>query len=151
MKNIFSPEVSKEVINRINKIQPDSVPLWGSMNSGQMFAHCNVPYEMVYESEKHPKPNAIARFMIKLFAKNMVTSEKPYPKNGRTAPQFVIKENKDFSKEQQRLINYIEQTQKLGEAHFDGKESHAMGNLSKVQWNNMFYKHLDHHLTQFGA
>lgn len=151
MKNIFTTEVSSEVINRINKLQADSTPNWGKMNSGQMFAHCNVPYEMVYESEKHPRPNAIARFMIKLLAKNQVVSEKPYPKNGRTAPQFIMTDNKDFDVEKTRLISYIGKTQELGEAHFDGKESNAMGALSKTEWNNMFYKHLDHHLNQFGV
>jgi len=151
MKNIFTSEVSSEVIERIHKIEPTTAPQWGKMNSGQMLAHCNVPYEMVYEPEKHSKPNAIARFMIKLLAKNQVVSEKPYPKNGRTAPQFLMTEDKDFLTEQKRLINYIEKTQELGEAHFDGKESHAMGNLNKTEWNNMFYKHLDHHLTQFGV
>lgn len=151
MKNIFTTEVSNEVIERINKIQQDTTPQWGKMNSGQMFAHCNVPYEMVYEAEKHPKPNAFVRFIIKMMAKNQVVSEKPYPKNGRTAPEFIMTENKDFSKEQNRLKDYIDKTQQLGEAHFDGKESHAMGSLNKAEWNNMFYKHLDHHLTQFGV
>jgi hypothetical protein len=45
----------------------------------------------------------------------------------------------------------MKKTQGLGEAHFDGKDSHSFGNLSKSQWNTMFYKHLDHHLTQFGV
>ena len=42
-------------------------------------------------------------------------------------------------------------TQELGEAHFEGKESHSFGPLNKTEWNNMFYKHADHHLTQFGV
>ena len=50
-----------------------------------------------------------------------------------------------------RLIDYINRTQQLGENHFDGKESHSFGPLTKTEWNNMFYKHLDHHLAQFGA
>jgi len=75
----------------------------------------------------------------------------PYPKNGRTAPQFIIKREKIFETEKERLINYIEKTSALGAAHFDNKESHSFGKLNKVEWNNMFYKHLDHHLRQFGV
>ena len=37
------------------------------------------------------------------------------------------------------------------EDYFDGKESHSFGPLNKTEWNNMFYKHADHHLTQFGV
>ena len=89
--------------------------------------------------------------MLKTFVKNAVVSEKPYKKNGKTAPQFIITDEKVFEDEKIRLINYIERTQKLGEAHFDGKENLSFGKLSKTEWNNLFYKHLDHHLTQFGV
>lgn len=81
----------------------------------------------------------------------MVISEKPYKQNNPTAPSFVIKEEKDFQKEQKRLIDFIEKTQQLGETYFDHKESHSFGKLTSQQWNNMFYKHLNHHLTQFGV
>ncbi|WP_407515965.1 hypothetical protein [Tamlana fucoidanivorans] len=78
-------------------------------------------------------------------------NEKPYPKNSRTAPQFLVAKQKNFIEEKERLINYLVKTQELGEGYFDGKESHSFGALTKSQWNNMFYKHLNHHLTQFGV
>ena len=150
MKNIFSKEITEEVISRINTLTPETQPKWGKMNVAQMMAHCAVSYETVY-TDKHPKPGAVAKFFIKLLAKNQVVSEKPYPKNGRTAPYFLITNERDFEKEKNQLIAYLHKTQELGETHFDGKESHAFGKLTKQEWNNLFYKHLDHHLTQFGV
>ena len=150
MKNIFSQADTAEIINRINKLTPNSQPIWGKMSVAQMLAHCNVTYEMVYENI-HPKPNAFLRFILKMFVKNSVVNEKPYPRNSKTAPQFIIKGEKDFAVEKERLINYIIRTQQLGEAHFDGKESNSFGALTKQEWNNMFAKHLDHHLSQFGV
>lgn len=105
---------------------------------------------MIYDN-KHPKPNAFARFLLKAFIKKIVVSEKPYKRNGQTAPAFLIKDEKQFEEEKSRLINYINKTQQLGEAHFDGKESHSFGKLTKNEWNNMMSKHLNHHLTQFGV
>lgn len=148
--NIFTKQIADEAIQRIKNLSPTTRPLWGKMNAAQMLAHCNVAYELVYEN-KHPKPGAFQKFLIKLFAKNQVVGPKPYPKNGRTAPMFLMKDDKVFEAEKQRLINYIERTQTLGEAHFNGKESHAFGKLNANQWNNLFYKHLHHHLTQFGV
>lgn len=58
---------------------------------------------------------------------------------------------RNFVEEKARLIDYLIKTQKLGENHFDGMESHSFGNLTKEEWNIMFYKHLDHHLSQFGV
>jgi hypothetical protein len=150
MKNIFNEADANEVLARIEKLSAESQPLWGTMSVGQMLAHCNVTYEMMYENI-HPKPNGFVRLMLKLFVKNSVVNEKPYPRNSRTAPQFIIKETKEFEKEKQRLIGYLKKTQGLGESYFEGKESHSFGPLKKTEWNNMMYKHLDHHLGQFGV
>jgi hypothetical protein len=150
LPNIFTEEVSENVIQRINNLSNNTNPNWGKMSVDQMLAHCNVTYEMAYENI-HAKPNAFMKFILKMLVKNAVVSEKPYAKNSKTAPQFIMTESKNFDLEKKRLIDYITKTQQLGENHFDNKESHSFGILNKTEWNNMFYKHLDHHLTQFGV
>ncbi|HSY61727.1 MAG TPA: hypothetical protein VK796_07615, partial [Cytophaga sp.] len=88
---------------------------------------------------------------IKLVAKDTVVGEKSYKKGVITSPHFIIKDEREFNKEKARLIDHIIKTQQLGESYFDNKESHSFGMLTKGEWNNMFYKHLDHHLNQFGV
>jgi hypothetical protein len=56
-----------------------------------------------------------------------------------------------FDAERRRLVAYLRRTRELGGGHFDGKESHSFGPLTRTEWNNLFYTHLDHHLTQFGV
>lgn len=150
MKSVFNLNDVNEVINRIDRLTPETKALWGSMSVSQMLAHCNVSYEMAYENI-HPKPNFFMKLILKSFVKKYVVSEIPYKQSLKTAPAFIITEDKDFAKEKERLVNYIKKTQELGEAFFDGKESHSFGPLNKTEWNNMFYKHLDHHLHQFGV
>jgi len=150
LPNIFTPEVSNQLIARINQLTSSTQAQWGKMNVAQMLAHCNVTYELIYDN-KHPKPKGILKFVLKLLVKNGVVNEKPYKKSGQTAPAFLITEQKDFEKEKERLINHITKTQQLGEKHFENKESHSFGALSITEWNNLFYKHLNHHLSQFGV
>lgn len=150
MKNVFDLNDSNEIINRINQLSPETKGLWGKMTVAQMLAHCNVSYEMAFENI-HLAPNAFVKFILKLFVKATVVGETPYKKSSQTAPAFIIKEDKDFAKEKDRLINYIKKTLELGESYFDGKKSLSFGVLNKTEWNNMFYKHLDHHLSQFGV
>ncbi|WP_293302081.1 DUF1569 domain-containing protein [Pedobacter sp. UBA4863] len=150
LPNIFSKEVSEGVIERINQLTASSQPLWGKMTVAQMLAHCCVTYEMVY-TDKHPKPGFFMGFILKNFVKKMVVSAKPYPKSSRTAPAFLISNERDFEAEKQRLIAYIRETEVLGSYIFDGKKSLSFGPLSANEWNNMLYKHLDHHLKQFGV
>jgi Protein of unknown function (DUF1569) len=148
--NIFTKSVADGIINRINQLNAQTVPQWGKMSVGQMLAHCGVTYEMAYEN-KHPKPNFILGFILKTFIKKTVVGDAPYKHNSGTAPAFVMKEDKNFEAEKIRLVQYINKTVDLGESYFEGKESHSFGVLSLNEWNNLFYKHLDHHLMQFGV
>lgn len=150
MNSIFTVSESQKVIQRIEQLTPTTTALWGKMSVAQMLAHCNVTYEMIYENI-HPKPNILLKLLLKMFVKNAVVTEKPYKKSSQTAPAFLIKDDKNFEAEKKRLIDYITRTQQLGESHFDNKESHSFGRLTKNEWNNMLYKHLDHHLHQFGV
>ncbi len=150
LPNIFSSPVVDQITARINQLQPATQAQWGKMSVAQMLAHCNVTYEMAFE-DKHPKPGFVMGFILKTFVKNTVVSETPYKKSSQTAPAFIIKDSRNFETEKARLLAYLNQTVQLGEASFDGKASHSFGNLSKAEWNNMFYKHLDHHLQQFGV
>jgi hypothetical protein len=150
LPNIFTKEVSEQLISRIGQLNPERVPLWGKMDVAQMLAHCNVTYELIYE-DKHPKPNALVRFILRSFVRKTVCSETPYKHHSQTAPAFLVKGSRDFEKEKNRLIEHIRTTRDLGAAHFDHKLSHSFGALTIEEWNNMFYKHLDHHLQQFGV
>ena len=150
LPNIFSKQVADEIIQRINKLTTASQPQWGKMSVAQMLAHCCVTYEMIYEN-KHPAPKGLMKLMLKLLIKNIVVSETPYKHNSRTAPAFLITTEKEFNTEKARLIAYITRTQQLGEKEFDNKASLSFGKLSATEWNNMFYKHLNHHLSQFGV
>lgn len=148
--NIFSETGKNQIVARVNQLNTSSAALWGTMTVDQMLAHCNVTYEMEIDGS-HDKPNFLIGFILKTFVKKSLVNEAPIKKNGSTAPQFVIKGNKDFELEKTRLINYLNKTVQLGESYFDGKTSNSFGKLNKTEWNNLFYKHLNHHLSQFGV
>ncbi len=149
--NIFEKEVADGIVARINSLNTSNLAQWGKMDVAQMLAHCSVTYEMIYDNN-HSAPNFFLKFILKNFVKRSLTdATTPYKKNSGTAPAFIIKGDKDFDTEKKRLVDFIQKTQQLGEAHFDGKASLSFGNLSKVEWSNLMYKHLDHHLTQFGV
>lgn len=149
IQNTFNKAVREENIQRLDKLTIESKPLWGTMNVAQMMAHVNVGYDMCYGN--HKQASAFKKFIFKLLVKNMVVGTKPFPKNSRTAPVFVITDQRDFEKELNELKAYIVKTQELGKDHFEGKENISFGKLSSNEWSNLFQKHLDHHLRQFGV
>ncbi|MEM7037516.1 MAG: DUF1569 domain-containing protein [Bacteroidota bacterium] len=150
IKNIFTQPVVDELVGRIEQLNNQTTPQWGKMSVGQMLAHVNVAYEMAFE--KPPaKHNFFMRFIMMRMIKPIVVGPKPYKKNSRTAPAFKQTTEKDFNVEKERLFGYLKKTVDLGEKHFDGKVSNSFGPLTIKEWNTLFYKHLDHHLSQFGV
>ncbi len=150
LPSVFNQEVANSLIERINKVTPQSQPLWGKMNASQMLAHCNVTYEYAFD-ERTDKPNFLVKWLLKKFVKQKVVGEQPYEQNMQTSPAFIIPDNKNFDTEKTRLINYIQKVVEKGVTYFDGKPSNSFDKLSKEEWNNLMYKHIDHHLQQFGV
>jgi hypothetical protein len=149
LPNIFSPAVTEQLINRLEKLKPETMPLWGKMNAPQMLAHCNVTYDLAFDRIKE-KPNFLMRILLKTIVKKSVTNEMLYKHNLRTAPVFLVSDVQDFAKQKALLIENLKACVAMGEKFFDGKESSSFGPLNITEWNNMFYKHLDHHFSQFG-
>ena len=150
LPSLFDKSVADDIISRIEKLTPETQPKWGKMDVARMLAHSNVTYEYVFD-ERNDHPNFIMKFILKTFIKNKVVTETPYPQNGPTAPAFIIADARDFEKEKSRLIQYINNVVAKGASYFEGKESSSFSVLTAVEWNNMMYKHLNHHLTQFGV
>ncbi|MCU0647327.1 MAG: DUF1569 domain-containing protein [Gemmatimonadaceae bacterium] len=154
MTNIFDRAACDDHIARLNRLRADTAPVWGKMTAAQMLAHCSKPYEMVCDPDyarTHKRPPAIMRFLLKTFLKPIVVGPKPYARNSRTAPEFIVADARDFTVERTRLIGYINQVQGWGRSHFDGKDNHSFGVMTADEWNNLFAKHLEHHLVQFGV
>lgn len=149
-KNLFDRAEADACIARIEKLTPETKGLWGQMGVAQMLAHLCVQYEMAFE-DNYPKPNFVSRFFINLFVRDYVIGDKPYKKNSPTSKAFKIDSIRNFGKEKARLIAYINQAQESGESFFEGKESNSFGKLAAKQWNTMFSKHNDYHLSQFGV
>ena len=151
IENMFESAGKERIVARIRALTPTTQSLWGKMTVAQMLAHVNVGYEIVHEPGKHARPGAVGRFFAKLFAKATVVGDKPYGRNGPTAPSFIIEDARDFGREKARLLTYIDKTYSQGAKHYEGLENMTFGVLSAKQWNTLFAKHLDHHLSQFGV
>ena len=91
------------------------------------------------------------KWILKTFIKKKVVGEQAYPPNSLTAPVFIVADQREFESEKAALIQNIKDVQQKGASYFEGRESASFGPLTAIEWNNMFYKHLDHHFTQFGV
>ena len=149
MKNLFEPSTVAEVKERIGALHPESERVWGKMNVSQMLAHCSAAMESAV-GERNPQRLFIGRLLGPI-AKPDFLSEKPMKRNSPTDKSFVIHDERDFSRERARLLGLIDRFAAAGP---DGCTKHPhsfFGPLKAEEWARGTYKHLDHHLQQFGV
>ena len=150
LQSVFDAKTTEETFKRLEKLNYMSKPQWGKMNVAQMLAHLNVTYDLAYDKIQSPT-NFFTRILLKLLVKPLVTNDKPYKKNSHTAPVFIITNERDFEKEKSIFIDNVKETEAKGVAYFEGKENSSFGVLTSKEWSNLFYKHINHHFTQFGV
>ena len=104
MRTIFNEIVYQDVVKRINDLNEDSIRQWGKMTPGQMAWHCRAPLNIILQKEDYGmKPN----WLINLFYKKSLYSDKPYKKNAMTAKAFKTQEEKDLATEKKRLLELL--------------------------------------------
>jgi hypothetical protein len=149
MKSLFDTESYNEVLTRLNALTPQSQAKWGKMNVSQMMAHCCNPLETGL-GEKQVKSNFILRTIGPLFKKALY-EDKPFKRSLPTAAAFVVNDERDFEKEKQKLTGLIKKFHEDQGTVVGSKKHPIFGAMTKAQWAQSNYKHLDHHLQQFGA
>ena len=149
MKTLFQKEVVDDVISRIDQLQPTSPRLWGKMDVAQMMAHCSVTMDIA-AGRLNPPRIFIGR-LIAPFFKSSYTNDRPFGKNGPTGKELVISNRREFLWEQDQLKRKVRQFHEGGEAHCTRHPHPFLGTLTPYAWSRGMYKHLDHHLRQFGA
>lgn len=148
MSTLADPAVRSAMVTRVERLSPDAVAQWGRMTAPQMLAHCTDALRMgLAELPVKPKNAALPRMaLVKWLFLNVL----PFPKNAPTAKELVSRVPASFDEERAHLIALMG---KVGspDAMTKFAEHPLFGPLTREQWGQLAWKHLDHHLRQFGV
>jgi len=78
-------------------------------------------------------------------------NEDPLRKNSPTAKSLIVTDQRDLGKERERLSGLIDKFAAGGPAKCTKNPHSFFGRLTPEEWSILMYKHLDHHLRQFGV
>lgn len=147
-KSLFDPEVYGECINRINRLTEHTIPQWGTMDAAQMLAHCAEVLEVMNGKDLNNTPVIVRLF--KPLVRHMVVNIRAYSEGTRTHPQYIQDTERVFEFEKRRLLNALKEfiTRSVEEAN--SVRHPLLGKMSFEDRDWSMYKHLDHHLRQFG-
>ncbi|HEY5773244.1 MAG TPA: DUF1569 domain-containing protein [Chitinophagaceae bacterium] len=147
VKNLFDPSVKQEILDRINKLTSQTQRQWGKMNVSQMLAHVQMPIRIAFGTHQ-PKGSFLLRLIGPLF-KSKLWDENPYKRSLPTDPTFIMTNSeKEFENEKSALLELIDI---FSEERLVSEKHPVFGKLTKDNWSKATWKHLDHHLKQFGV
>jgi len=149
MKSLFEKDALDEIVSRLDQLQPAAQRQWGKMDVAQMMAHCSAVLDMA--SGELILPRLFIGRLIGPFIKPIYANDKPFSRNNPTDPKLVVSDSRDFFREQGILKSKMRQFNEGGETQCTQHPHPFFGPLTPEQWGRGMYKHLDHHLRQFGA
>jgi hypothetical protein len=151
MNTLFEPMCVLEVKQRLSALSSGHQRHWGKMNAAQMLAHCSLGLEMA-SGEIRPPRALVGRILGPVIKPMALRDEEPMRRNSPTSKELVvIGEDRDFEAEQKRLSGLIDRFAAAGAAGCTSHPHAFFGSLTPDEWAVLMYKHLDHHLRQFGA
>jgi len=150
VKTIFDQAAYTEITGRLDSLQPGAQRQWGKMTAPQMLEHTARAAEMA--TGKRPLKQAFLGRMIGWIFRKDFVGEKPFTKNAPTGPDFIVTAmDPDFISGKSRLKAVLGELHALGEKGCDGNIHAFFGRMTGAEWGVTQYKHVDHHLRQFGA
>jgi hypothetical protein len=150
MRNLFDPAAVGEVQERVARLRPDSERLWGSMNPAQAAAHCSLGLELAL-GDRVSQRLILGRIMGWIVKPLVFRNDEPMRRNSPTMKDLVVQDDRDLGKEQERLRGLIDRFAASGLQECTTHPHSFFGRLTPEEWATLMYKHLDHHLRQFGV
>ena len=153
MKDLFDPAVVEDIKQRIMRLRPESERQWGSMSVAQTLAHCTSGVQMAL-GVINPKRASFPVNVVGLLIKPLVLGdEKPMRRNSPSSRELFPADpaHCDFERERAQLIAVVESFSMKGAGGCSQHPHPFFGPLKPEQWAILVYKHLDHHLRQFGV
>jgi len=147
--NIFNTTDSQPILNRISQLNTNSIRQWGTMTLPQMLEHCAIQLKMALGiTPAVPAGPALYRTPV---GRWLALYAMPWPKGSATPPTMNMDTNgttvQDFAKEKEHLLQLLGQVLQK-----DSFSPHPFfGAMDKKDWGRLIWKHLDHHLRQFGV
>ncbi|RZK31442.1 MAG: DUF1569 domain-containing protein [Hymenobacter sp.] len=146
----LEPTANAELVSRLFRLMPDTPGRWGIMTVGQMLVHCTDQLR-VSLGEKHALPVRIPGFLRPLLKRFFLQRLQSFKPNMKTLPGLDSRRGMTrpttFATDHATLLAYL-RPERYPAA---GVEHPLFGHLSTRELGEITWKHLDHHLRQFGV
>src|SRR4051794_7099490 len=147
MKSIWNPSDHRSLQDRVGRLTPGHRARWGRFTAPQVVAHLCDSLRMA-SSELPVKSKHLPIRYAPL--KQLIIYLLPFPKSAPTAPELLVRAPGDFAADCAELNRRLDAVARGGPAAL-AREHPAFGKMTGRSWGVLIYRHMDHHLRQFGV
>lgn len=148
MKTLWDPAARRELCDRLTRLTPAATRRWGTMSAPHMVAHLVDSMRMAIGDIPVASKNLPLRFTP---IKQLIIYCLPFPKGAPTAPELVSRLPADWPSECATLLTLIDRFADRSRSAPGWPDHPAFGKLTGNSWGVLAYRHIDHHLRQFGV
>src|SRR5471030_1036541 len=147
MKSIWQPEARREITDRVGTLAWDRRAEWGRFTAPKMICHLADSLKMAMGDLKVASKRLPIRYPP---LKQLIIYALPFPKSAPTAPALLVRQPAAFTDDIADV--QLQLARAASSRSTDAWPEHpAFGKLSKRAWGVLIYRHMDHHLKQFGV
>jgi hypothetical protein len=150
MKNMFEATAVQEIKARLVRLKPESHRQWGTMDAPEAVEHCARGMELALGDRKPPR-KFMGRVLGPIIKPLALGNDEPMRRNSPTIEELVVADAGDLEMRRERLNTLIDRFLTAGPGGCTSHPHSFFGRLTPDQWAELMYKHLDHHLRQFGV
>lgn len=149
MNTFWDSAAAATLRERVGRLAPDRVGAWGRMTAPQMVCHIADSLKMALGDMHVASKNLPIRYPP---LKQLIIYLAPFPKSAPTAPELLARSPAAWNADIADLEGLLDRVSARGrDAHARWPAHPAFGRLSRRAWGVLIYRHLDHHLRQFGV
>ena len=148
MRSILNESDRAVISSRMRSLSASSTARWGRMSVTGMLEHLRLSARMAVGELTVASGNKRAFQLFPL--KHLILYVFPFPRGAPTASELYPGEAASFEEERQAVLALLDRIG-TGPREGAGPAHPLFGPLSWREWGAATYKHVDHHLKQFGA
>jgi hypothetical protein len=147
MKSLWEGQTREEIVSRVRTLSAEKRPQWGKLTAPQMLAHISDQIRMALGDV--PARRGSGWMSVRPFNYLMIYVA-PWPHGAKGPSEAFTTKAATWDSDLQKLLTLIQRFDEKRDQQ-SWPEHPLFGKLSGKDWAALSYKHLNHHLTQFGV
>ncbi len=147
MRNIFQTDTRQQLRERAGRLQRDTPARWGKSNAHQIVCHLSDQLRMALgEIPGAPVNGVLGKWPLNKLLIYLL----PWPKGAPTPREAWSTPPQDWEKDLEQFHHLLERL--AAEENREQWPAHPLfGGMNARDWGRLTYRHIDHHLRQFGV